>query len=140
MVQLLQNSERRSLLHNRLDQGYFFYAKTECLCVPTHPLSLKESRLNQKLPLQNPFLLSFPENIAFSSSAATFIFGFAKIAETTASPSIPAVLKQWALSLLIPPITTIGNDTAVRISFNFSIDTKSASVFVPVGNIAPTPK
>lgn len=62
------------------------------------------------------------------------------MADTTASPSIPMGLKRPVFPLLIPPITTIGKETAVRIFYNSSIDTESASVLVPVGNIAPTPK
>ena len=89
---------------------------------------------------QTPTLSSLRNHSFLSSFAASVTSGAATTADTTAIPSIPSPLYRGIVFLLIPPIMTMGMETALRIAFSVSIDTESASLFVAVGFIAPTPR
>ena len=62
------------------------------------------------------------------------------ISLTIATPAIPVALKVSRLSALIPPIATIGTETAAVIAFSVASDVNGAAALVWVGKIAPTPR
>ena len=71
---------------------------------------------------------------SFSMSSA------AKMAETSATPSIPVPASSMMFSLVIPPMAVTGIFTALQISLSVSWLTESASNLVEVENTAPTPR
>ena len=63
-----------------------------------------------------------------------------KMAETTATPSIPVFLRRGIFPSVIPPMATVGIETELQIRRSSSEDMDTVSFFVDVENTAPIPR
>ena len=62
-----------------------------------------------------------------------------KMADTTATPSMPVSRSSPMFSEVMPPMATIGTSVSMRILISPGMPMSSASDFVDVGNTAPHP-
>ena len=141
-------SDETSVTNEKMDSYEKEAAVLESISLDTNTMAIDEEFMNkqdkdkkdigEKGEKETSFFKRILEGIIdqtvvlLLSLAAFFISFCAIIAEIIATPSIFMSLKSFILSLLTPPITTIGSLTLSLIFLTSSIVTAVASFLLPV--------